>query len=79
MSGFIEVVDKNKRRRLLNIKHIEEVMENITKGGCCIYLAFNTPNAIEQDYIEVSETYNSIVGKICEATVLNNYVKIGNY
>ena len=76
MSGFIEIIDKNKCRRLLNIKHIEEVAEKITKDGCYIYLAFNTPNAIEQDSFEVNESYNSIIEKIAEATILNAYAQV---
>ena len=77
MSGFIEIVDKNKCRRLLNIKHIEEVAEKITKDGCYIYMAFSTPNSIEQDYFEVAESYEKIIGKLCEAVVLNAYARVG--
>jgi hypothetical protein len=79
MSGFIEIVDKNKNRRLLNVRHIEEVAEKITKDGCYIYLAFNTPNAIEQDYFEVAESYDSIINKISEAVILNAYAQVQNY
>lgn len=80
MSGFIEIIDKNKNRRLLNVRHIEEVAEKITKDGCYIYLAFNTPNAIEQDYFEVAESYSSVIEKIADATVLNAYAQVqGGY
>ena len=80
MSGFIEIIDKNKNRRLLNIRYIEEVAESITKDGCYIYLAFNTPNATEQDYYEVAESYNSIIEKIADATILNAYAQVqGGY
>ena len=79
MSGFIEIIDKNKNRRLLNVRHIEEVAEKITKDGCYIYLAFNTPNAIEQDYFEVAESYDSIIGKIEEAQILNAYAQVQNF
>jgi hypothetical protein len=76
MSGFIEIVDKKKCRRLINVRHIEEVAENITKDGCYIYLAFNTPNAIEQDYFEVAESYDAITEKITESVVLNAYAQV---
>ena len=79
MSGFIEIVDKNKNRRLLNVRYIEEVSEKITKDGCYIYLAFNAPNAIEQDYFEVAESYDAITEKIAEAVVLNAYAQVQNY
>lgn len=78
MSGFIEIVDKNKNRRLLNVGYIEEVAEKITKDGCYIYLAFNTPNANEQDYFEVAESYDSIINKISEAAILNAYAQVQN-
>ena len=73
MTGFIEIVDKNNLRRLLNIKHIEEVAENITKDGCYIYMAFNTPNSYEQDHYEVTESYEKIIEKLCKAVVVNAY------
>jgi hypothetical protein len=80
MSGFIEITDKNKCRRLLNVRHIEEVAENITKDGCYIYLAFNTPNATEQDYFEVAESYEAIIDKISNAVILNAYAMVqGGY
>jgi hypothetical protein len=76
MSGFIEIVDKNKCRRLLNVRHIEEVGESITKDGCYIYMAFNTPDASEQDYFEVAESYDAIIDKIAEAVILNAYAQV---
>ena len=51
-----------------------------TKDGCYIYLAFNTPNAIEQDYFEVTESYDSIIEKIAQATIINAYAQVqGGY
>ena len=80
MSGFIEVTRKNGHRRLINIRHIEEVMETSNKNICSIYMAFNIPNAIEQDYIEVAESYDAIIEKIADATVLNAYAQVqGGY
>lgn len=74
MNGFIEIVCRDKCRRLLNVRHIEEVVETKNKD-CTIYMAFNTPNAIEQDYFEVAESYEEIINKILKATILNAYVK----
>lgn len=79
LSGFIEIVGKDKNRRLLNIRHIEEVTETSDKDICMIYLAFTTPNAIEQDYFEVAESYDTIIGKISDATILNAYAQVQNY
>lgn len=79
MSGFIEIIDKNKNRRLLNVKHIEEIAETTTKDGCYIYLAFNTPNSTDQDYFEVSESYEDIKNKISEAVILNVYAQVQNF
>ena len=62
MKGFIEVEGQNdNEKRLINIKYIEEVY------GQCIYLAFNVPNALQQDYIYCKETYKEIKQKIKEA------------
>ena len=59
MKGFIEIVDSNKNRRLLNIRYIEEIAE-CDKGRCYIYLAHNCPDATEQDYFLVNEPYEVI-------------------
>lgn len=59
MKGFIEIVDKGNRRHLINIKYIIEVIET-DKNRCYIYLAYNCPGAIEQDYYLVNEPYDAI-------------------
>lgn len=62
MKGFIEVeMQKDNEKRLINIRHIEEVADNY------IYLAFNSPNSIEQDYVQCKETYEEIKLKIQNA------------
>lgn len=66
MKGFIEV-NSCYGTSLLNVKHIEEVRKG-DDGKCTIYLAFNVPNAVEQDYVYPDETYDEIVRKIKEAT-----------
>jgi uncharacterized protein YlzI (FlbEa/FlbD family) len=76
MSGFIEVICSDGRKRLLNIRHIEEVVENATKDGCFIFMAFNCPDAIEQDYFEVKESYDAIIQKISDAVILNAYAMV---
>lgn len=79
MSGFIEIVDKNNCKRLLNIKYIEEVTEKTTKDGCYIYMAFNTPNSTDQDYFDVEESYESLCEKISNSVILNAYAQVQNY
>lgn len=62
VKGFIEVTgQKDNSKRLINIWHVEEVADNY------IYLAFNSPNSIEQDYVRCKETYEEIKQKIKEA------------
>ena len=60
MKGFIEITDKSGVKHLINIRYIEEVAEADDGDGCWIYLAFNYPNATEQDYFRVSEPYEVI-------------------
>lgn len=64
MCGFIEIkaFDAD-NRRFVNIRHIEEVVE-VDKNMCRIYMAFNVPDAVEQDYFEVNQTYDEIVSMI---------------
>ena len=64
--GFIAIIGKDGKRRLLNVRHIEEVCE-VGEHHCNIYMAFNTPNAIEQDYFQVRQSYDEIVDLIVEA------------
>ena len=59
MKGFIEIVDSYKKRRLLNIRHIEEVAER-DESSCVIYLMHNSPDSVEQDYFIVQEPYDVI-------------------
>lgn len=66
MKGFIEIVGKDGKKRLLNVRYIEEVCE-IGEHHCDIYLAFNCPNATDQDYYQVRQSYDEIVALIKEA------------
>lgn len=61
--NFIEIVDKNRKRRFINVDFIEEIAE-IDEERCYIYLGFNCPNAIEQDYFEVNIPYARLVSMI---------------
>lgn len=61
MKGFIEVTDKEETMHLINIKHIEEVMNST------IYLDVVNPDSIEQDHIFCEESYEEIKAKIAEA------------
>lgn len=66
MKGFIEIVPKGDKPRLINVSYIEEVRE-IDESHCDIYLAFNCPNAQLQDYVEAQLPYNRVVEMIKEA------------
>jgi hypothetical protein len=57
MAKFIEVTYCG-GKVMLNTEIIEEVIEE--QGRTVIYLAFNCPNAIDQDYISVEESYQQI-------------------
>lgn len=65
MKGFIEVHHKN-GIHLLNVKHIEDVWQD-NSGKCTIWLAFNTPDATEQDMIAPRESYDEVKRMIEEA------------
>lgn len=58
MAKFIEVTVSG-CHRLINVDIIEEVQINF-EGGADIYLAFNCPNAYEQDCMTVKESYSEI-------------------
>ena len=57
MAEFIEVTCGDDKW-LLNVNIIEQVKGS--SFGATIYLAFNCPNAIEQDYIVVEESYEKV-------------------
>ena len=66
MKGFIEIVGKDNKTRLLNVRYIEEVCE-VGANHCDIYLAFNCPDAYEQDHYQVRRPYSRVVELIREA------------
>lgn len=61
IKGFIEVTCQDNKKRIINVNHIEEVCDNK------IYIVFNCPDSIEQDYFTCQETYEEIKEKIREA------------
>lgn len=65
MKGFIEVLNEDNNRVLININYIEEVIEE--KNNCTIYLNFNSPNSNSFDFEYIKEPYESIKSKIEEA------------
>lgn len=62
MEQFIEVHIKE-GKRLINLRWVEEIREN-KDGRATIYFAFNCPNSIDQDYMNVDESYNEILREI---------------
>lgn len=59
MPKFIEVTGRDGVKRLINVNMIEEVQAD-EEGGATIYLAFNCPNAFDQDYVRTRESYSQI-------------------
>lgn len=63
MPKFIEVTGRDGVKRLINVNMIEEVQAD-EEGGATIYLAFNCPNAYDQDHIQTQEGYEEIKRKV---------------
>lgn len=61
MKGFIEVTSECEVKHLINIRHIEEVVNQT------IYLDVVNPDCDEQDHIFCEESYEEIKAKIAEA------------
>ena len=58
MDQFIEV-HCNGEKRFINLRWVEEIRED--KNYCVtIYFAFTNPNCIEQDHLNVDESYDEI-------------------
>ena len=63
MAKFIEVTDIAGTKRLINLAWVEEIWH--TEGGTTnIYFAFSCPNAVEQDWLQVKESYEEIKAMI---------------
>lgn len=69
MSAFIKITDTTGNRRLINVNYIEEVLD-LDNGKSEINLAFNCPNATEQDSVIVNVSFDKLVEMILNAEVL---------
>lgn len=58
MKNFIEVIDRNGKRHLINIRHIEEITEK-NEDSCFIYLGV-VNNGETQNYYVIDEPYEVI-------------------
>ena len=70
MNKFIEVHEEG-NPRLVNLEWVEEIRPMGDKQAC-IYFAFSIPNGVDQDFLEVDESYDTLVNRIvpiCEKTV----------
>lgn len=63
MNQFIEVTVRG-QRVLVNLDHVEEIREGY--GECVIYYAFNSPEAVEQNYIKPDQSYDEVIGMITD-------------
>ena len=57
MKNFIEVTDKQNKKHLINIRHIEEIVE-CNENECLIY--FDVACGESLDYYRVNEPYETI-------------------
>ena len=64
MAKFIEVTDISGAKVLINPAWVEEIFEYGQEEGSTIYFAFNCPNANDQDYLRVQESYEEIKRKV---------------
>ncbi len=64
MKNFIEVIDRDRKKHLINIQHIEEIAEK-DENWCFIYLDV-VNNGETQDYYVINEPYEVIKSLIKE-------------
>lgn len=58
MDQFIEL-HQNGEKRLINLRWVEEIRED--KDYCVtIYFAFANPNSVNQDYLNIDESYDEV-------------------
>ena len=60
MRGFIQILNSNNKRVLINIKHITDIVES-DKNNCIIYINYFTDSNV---FYSVNESYESIKSKI---------------
>ena len=63
MKNFIEVTDRDRKKHLINIRHIEEIAEK-DENWCFIYLDV-VNNGETQDYYVINEPYE-VIKKLIE-------------
>lgn len=63
MKNFVEVTDRNGKKHLINIRHIEEIAEK-DDNSCFIYLDV-VNNGETQDYYVICEPYE-VIKKLIE-------------
>ena len=63
MAKIIEVTTLDCKKVMVNTRWIELIEEK--DSGTAVYLAFNMPNAYEQDYIYTQESYEEVKMKVC--------------
>ena len=66
MSAFIKITDTIGNRQLINVNYIEEVLD-LDNGKSEINLAFNCPNATEQDSVIVNIPFDELAEMIQNA------------
>lgn len=59
MKGFIDVTDIAGERRLINVRHIEEIAKD-DEERCTIYMAYHPPHGIDQNYVIVDMSFDEI-------------------
>ena len=63
MRNFIEVIDRDRKRHLINIQHIEEIAEK--DENCCFIYLDVVNNGETQDYYVINEPYE-VIKKLIE-------------
>lgn len=66
MKGFIEIIAKDGKRKLLNVQRIEEISE-VGEHHCKIFIATDATVMGEQFHYEVRKSYDEIVALIEKA------------
>ena len=66
LKGFIEIKSRDGHKLLLNVNFIEEVIGK-DSGSCHIYMAFNCPNAYDQDHFLADMSYEEVCDLIDKA------------
>ena len=63
MAKFIELPLIDGQMVCINANYIEEI-RSIDDNTCIIYMAFNVPDAVDQDTIKVNMPYGAVVSHL---------------